>query len=154
MQSDRIDPPLPFSNPRHEALIGVWWTGMQLKRRSRAFFASIGTTEADFHLLMVLRHVAPPLTQKDLSARLLVDKANMTPRIDRLEADGLLRRRDVPDDRRSHHIELTAKGRRRLDRLEAAYVDLVGRATSKLTAAESRELTRLTRKLREGLVGL
>ncbi len=151
-QRDDVDLTMPFQNRAHEALISVWWTGMLLKRRSRSFFDSIGTTEADFHLMMVVKNTEELLTQNALGKKLMVDKSNMTGRIDSLEKRGFLKRGRVEGDRRSYHIVLTSKGRKFVGASEGSYMDAIGEIMKPFKQKESVELTRLCHKLREGLV--
>ena len=48
-----------------------------MKRLARRFFRSTDLSEAEFNLLVVLRHADTDLSQRDLSERLLVDKSNV-----------------------------------------------------------------------------
>jgi DNA-binding MarR family transcriptional regulator len=62
--------------------------------------------------------VEEALEKVDLSGakfveRLTCVRSNITQLVDRLEADGLVRRVDDPDDRRSKRAEVTALGRKR-----------------------------------------
>lgn len=54
-----------------------------------------------------------PLTLGELAARLSCVRSNITQLVDRLEADGLVRRVDDAADRRSVRAELTERGRER-----------------------------------------
>ena len=87
--------------------------------------AEIGSS---FHTFLVLRFVDgfPGLSQRQLARRLGIEGPTLTHHLDRLVAEGLVRRvRDV-DDRRVSSTLLTAKGRAHLrkavqvaDRLDA-----------------------------------
>ncbi len=63
--------------------------------------------------LTELAAASEPLTLSQLAARLSCVRSNMTQLVDRLEADGLVKRLDDPSDRRSVRAELTALGRER-----------------------------------------
>lgn len=145
------DIPITFEVVAHEALMNVLWTGTQLKRTARTFFRDAPLTEAEFNLLLVLRHNDEPLSQNDLSQRLLVDKSNVTTLIDRLQRADLIRRNPVPGDRRRYHITLTGAGRKLIDTLDPVYHRMVAAVMSGLSDRESRTLIRLTRKVRLGL---
>ena len=149
--TENIDIPLEFTGKPHEALMNVWWTGTLLKRTARQFFRDTPFAEAEFNLLMVLKRGGTPLSQNDLSRRLLVDKSNVTGLIDRLEKAGLIRRNPVPGDRRRYHISLTAAGRRGIDAVDPVYHEMVRQVMSGLSEREHQTLIRLTRKLRQGL---
>ena len=60
--------------------------------------------------------------------------------VDRLEEDGLARRRPDPADRRVVRIELTAAGRRAADRVVGARAAALDEALNGLTADERRRL--------------
>ena len=101
---------LEFDDLNHEALMGVWWTGVLLKKQARRFFRDTLASEAQFNIMLLLKYAEVPLTQNELSSRLLVDKSNVTGLVNRMAAAGLLRRVQVPDDRRAYHLKLTPAG--------------------------------------------
>jgi len=152
MSDAPVDIPQVFRYTDHEALVNVWWTGTLMKRMARRFFRRSKISEAEFNLLLVLRHATTDLSQSDLSERLLVDKSNVTPLIDRLETEGLILREVDPEDRRRYHVVLTAAGRTQIDAIDPAYHEMVGEAMQELSKSECQTLIRLTRKLRLGLV--
>jgi len=51
------------------------------------------------------------VSQQELAKRLYVTKGNISGLLDRLATSGLVERRSIPSDRRSHAIFLTAAGR-------------------------------------------
>lgn len=57
-----------------------------------------------------LGQLAEPLTLKELSARLGADLSNTATAIDRLEAQGLVRKQVHPTDRRARVVTLTEAG--------------------------------------------
>ena len=100
--------------------------------------------------LSVLRHLVragEPLPLSQLAERSSCVRSNMTQLIDRLEADGLVRRVADPNDRRSVRALLTRAGQRRHDQavqlLEAREAAIVG----SLDAAERATLARLRERL-------
>jgi len=143
--------PMEFRKATHEALVSVWWTGLLLKKTARRFFKDLGTTEARFNLLMALHYSSEPLKQRDLSRRLMVDKSNVTGLVDDLEREGLIRRKGVPGDRRSYHVELTPRGRRAVRSLDGKYQEKVNAVMRHLAPAECEGLTLLTARIRQGL---
>src|SRR6266699_4531518 len=64
-------------------------------------------------------NVEPPISMRELAARLKSDPSNVTGLIDRLEARGLVERRPDPKDRRIKGLALTAAGARLRKRLFA-----------------------------------
>jgi DNA-binding MarR family transcriptional regulator len=75
-------------------------------------FERHGLRHGEFDVLAALRRSGPPyrLTPSSLSTMLMLSRAGMTNRLDRLEAAGLVRRRLDPADRRSFQVELTDRG--------------------------------------------
>ena len=92
-----------------------------------------------FSVLKELATADEPLSLGELANRLSCVRSNMTQLVDRLEADGLVRRVDSPTDRRSVKAEITETGRKRqadgskeVERLQeevAAMVPIADRAT-------------------------
>jgi DNA-binding MarR family transcriptional regulator len=123
-----------------------------LKKISTKIFQPELASEAQFNILVLLKEANKPMTQNDLSRKLLVDKSNITGLLDRLEKQGLLVRTNVEGDRRSYHIELTREGRRVVNKLDKRYTSAVESVMNELSAEEHEILIRLTKKVRSGLV--
>ena len=146
-----IDLPMTITDPDQETMVSFWWTSTLLKRAARRFFRLHESSEAHFNLLMALRNSPEPLTQNELSQKLLVDKSHVTGLLDKLAGAGLIKRNTVADDRRSYHVTLTQAGRRTIDELGRLYADETARIMAPFTDHERDELVRLTRKLRVSL---
>ncbi len=144
----------PFSVPAHEALLNIYYTGSQMKKRAREFFAEYGITGVQFNLMELLRCQADEgtgLTQADLSRMMLVNRANITSLIDRMENSNLVMRTSVPGDRRFNAIMLTAHGRKVLLDVEEKYQTEVAKIMSPLSAEEQRQMMNMLERLREKL---
>jgi DNA-binding MarR family transcriptional regulator len=68
---------------------------------------------AKYEALGELDKAGEPLNLGGLAERLTCGRSNITQLVDRMEADGLVRRVDDPTDRRSLHAAITALGRER-----------------------------------------
>ena len=86
-----------------------------------------------------------PLTQ--LAERLSCVKSNITQLVDRLEADGLVRRLSDPNDRRARLATLTAAGRKACKDGLRVQQDAEQNLLRKLSASESRTLADLLAKV-------
>ncbi|UUV35375.1 MarR family transcriptional regulator [Amycolatopsis roodepoortensis] len=77
-----------------------------------AVFAEYGLKQGEFDVLAALRRSGKPYTliPSELSATLMMSRAGMTSRIDRLESAGLVERALDPEDRRSFRVTLTERG--------------------------------------------
>ena len=126
---------------------------VKLLRASRAVLARVeprlaeaGLTTTQFGVLEAILHKGP-LSQRDLSQKVLTSPGNMTDLIDKLEARGLARRVRQKADRRAVRVELTAEGVALIEPLFAAHADDIDRAMAGLDEAELRQLGTLLRKL-------
>lgn len=91
--------------------------------------ADVGLSRAKYGVLAQLARAGAALPLGELAAGQRCVRSNMTQLMDRLEADGLVRRVDDADDRRCVRAALTplgeerhAQGRRQLDRFAARFV--------------------------------
>jgi MarR family transcriptional regulator for hemolysin len=82
------------------------------------FDQKLRTVGASFPAYMVLTHAEayPGLSQRRLADRLGIEGPTLVRHIDRLVADGLVRRVRDPQDRRVSRVELTADGKEASDR--------------------------------------
>ncbi|MCK9554731.1 MAG: MarR family transcriptional regulator [Candidatus Omnitrophica bacterium] len=142
--------PQPFQNKKHEALLNILRTASLLSKRGDSFFSKYEVTMAQFNLLMVLKYSGlAHLTQSEIAERLLVNRANITGLIDRLEKTGLVERMPDKKDRRHYFITFTSKGRKTVDQIEQAYDKEVNLLMRDISDAEASEVIRVMEKLRE-----
>ena len=106
---------------------------------------AVGLSRAKMELLQQLVRAGEPLPLTALAKGQHCAPSNMTTLMDRLEADGLVRRVADSVDRRRVRAELTRKGRE-ASRTGMAVVARVQRAFSESLDADARELLRRTLK--------
>src|ERR1700747_3713802 len=75
--------------------------------------AGVGLSSAKIGGLCVLVAEDRPMSLSELAEKLTCVRSNITQLVDRLEADGLVKRIDDPDDRRAVRAEVTRLGRER-----------------------------------------
>ena len=97
--------------PNH--LMSIIETAHALEARLEATLDEAGLSGAKFSVLSELVRSGKPLALSELANRLSCVRSNMTQLVDRLEADGLVRRVACPTDRRSINAEITEEGARR-----------------------------------------
>ncbi|MCX5214035.1 MarR family transcriptional regulator [Kitasatospora sp. NBC_00240] len=116
-------------------------------------FKQHGLQRGEFDVLAALRRSGAPyvLTPSVLAAALMLSRAGMTSRLDRLESAGLVARRLDPGDRRSFHIALTDDGRAAVDAAMTDHAANEARLLAPLTGAEQAALDAILRKLLDGL---
>ncbi|GIH50402.1 MarR family winged helix-turn-helix transcriptional regulator [Microbispora rosea] len=108
-----------------------------------------GLRSGDFDVLAALRRSGPPYTliPSELSDMVMMSRAGMTSRLDRLEAAGLVERSLDPADRRSFKISLSEKGREVIDATLTDHAANLAGLASGLAAEDAATLDRLLRDL-------
>lgn len=135
----------------YDTFNGILCAGTMLKNAARQFFKNRPTTEVQFTVLMLIKHADHPVTQKELSEWLLVDKSNLTGLVDRMEAAGHLCRQKTAQDRRSYHLCLTDEAEKLLEELERPYRELLSCMLSEFTEDELLLIIRMMNKLQISL---
>jgi DNA-binding MarR family transcriptional regulator len=118
-----------------------------LDRHASEIFENHGITRGEADVLGSLYRVGDSLAPTVLAEALLCSPGAMTNRLNQLERAGLVRRVEVPTDKRSHSISLTPEGKRvivaALQDRKAAHADLI----PGLSYKERKQLIPLLRKL-------
>jgi DNA-binding MarR family transcriptional regulator len=121
----------------------------QVRERLRERFdISLGR----FDLMAQLARVPKGLRMSELSRRLMVTGGNVTGLTDQLVAEGLVVRRELPDDRRVFTVRLTPKGRRQFDVMAAAHERWIVELLADVPAGDRDALYHLLGRLKAALV--
>lgn len=147
----------PIATTGHEALLNIYFTSVCIRKRATEFLRRYGLTDVQVNVLMLLKHQADEgegLSQSQLSSMMLVNRANVTGLVDRLEQAKLVMRTTDPADRRSNVVRLTQRGRRLLEKVEPAYGREVARIMEVLTATEQRRLIGLLERVRANIANV
>ena len=141
-----------FVSIEHEALLNLYYTTICLKKHAAEFFAPYGLTDVQFNLMMMLRHHGGDegLSQARLSEMMLVNRANITGLIDRLEKAGMVQR-TAAEDRRYNMIQLTQKGQKLLAKADTAYGKKVQKVMGVLSKTDLQALIKACGKIRKNL---
>jgi DNA-binding MarR family transcriptional regulator len=117
-----------FDLLEHEAVLNIYFTATLLKKQADAFFKTFGLTDVQFNVLMLLHYQAENnegLSQAQLGEMMLVNRANITTLIDRMEKANLVIRTSVSNDRRTNIIKLTSNGKKLFAKAEPLYAQQV-----------------------------
>lgn len=128
------------------AYVKLLRAGRAVLARVEPRLAAAGLTPTQLGVLEAILHRGP-LTQRELTRKVLTSAGNMTDVVDKLEARGLVRRTRSPRDRRIVPVELTGAGRSLIEGLFPDHARDIAAAMSGLTGDELRRLDGLLRKL-------
>ena len=101
-----------------------------IQERLEVVLAEVGLTSAKYQAIDALARAGEPLTLSELAGSLKCVRSNITQLVDRLEADGLVKRVDDPSDRRAVRAVVTPLG---MDR-RAEGTQAVGRLQDEVAA--------------------
>ncbi len=140
------------SKLNHEALLSFLRVSSLLYHFADNFFYKLGTSDAEFNILMTLNGAeAEGMSQKELTEELVIKKSNMVGLIDKLEAKGFVERKKVSGDRRLNRICLTEEGQKFLKKREKLYLAEVDQLMETLTKKEKESLIEFTLKMQNYL---
>jgi len=130
-----------------QAAFALVHAAQAIEDRWQEALAGVGLSVAKQGALSVLVQAGEPLSLSDLAARLTCVRSNITQLVDRLDAEGLVRRVENPTDRRGKKaaitplgIERQAAGAREMERVQKEL-------GSVLSGIDLRALERLLTKL-------
>ena len=124
----------------------LWKASRAVEAQAQRSIARFGMVQSDFGVLEALLHRGP-LSAKQLGAKVLLTSGSITAAVDRLAARGLVRREDHARDRRACIVQLTAAGRRLIERAFAQHRAEMEEALEGFSIGERRELLPLLRRL-------
>lgn len=112
-----------------------------------------GLTPAAFDVLSNLRRSGPPhrKTAGSLADSSLLTSGGITFRLDKMEADGLVRRVRSDEDRRVVYAELTQAGLRKIDEVFEDYIALEEEMLAGLSTRDRATLVDLLRALNQSV---
>lgn len=105
------------------------------------------TTLPRFDVMAALHRKRSGVTMSELSRMLLVSNGNATAVVDRLEADGLVRRTQSETDRRTIFVALTTAGLASFEHLAAGHEAEVGKLFARVSDADIDTLTEIFKRM-------
>ncbi|MBD3165000.1 MarR family transcriptional regulator [bacterium] len=141
--ADEMGLPNGISNEDHEALLNILATAELIKKESGRLFEPLGITAAQFNVLILLLAQSEDgeMNQCELSRMLMVNRANVTGLVDRLEAQELVRRIADNGDRRANRVRLTDAGRAVAVEAQDLYLSRIHTIMNVLSRDQWRELS-------------
>ena len=125
---------------RYQALLQLLRTADVLWGSSRAFFAQWDLGPSQFNVLNLLSDEHSGLSQIDLGKLLITHRSNVTGLVDRLEAKGLVARREAEGDRRAYRVVLTPAGHKLLKEILPEFHRLAEQVWGNIPPKRAKEL--------------
>ena len=155
MTAPALDPETRLHGDDHEAL-RLWLrlytcTTMVERTIDQTLKRDFGSSLARFDVLAQLDRAPDGLRMGELSAGTLTTNGNVTWLVAALEADGHVKRRTAPDDRRAVVVRLTAAGRRHFAIMAREHEALVIELLDGLSATERRTMHALLGTVKQHL---
>jgi DNA-binding MarR family transcriptional regulator len=141
----------PFESPEKEAMLNIARTSDQFQNRFGKLFRSFGLTGSQHNVLRILRGEGHPMRCDAIRRRMIQVVPAMTGLLDRLEKDGFVTRTRCEKDGRVVHVDLTAKARAVLQKIDGPLTDLYRECLGHLSRDELEQLSSLLEKARQSL---
>ena len=138
----------------HRALLSAYYTAARLRKRAGEFLRPFSLTDVQFNVLMLLLHQTGSnggLSQAQLSGMLLVNRADITSLMDRMEKANLVNRTPAPADRRCNIIKLTSRSKQLLAQIEPLYFEEVKKIMDGLSEKEQTKLVAMLENIRTSI---
>jgi DNA-binding MarR family transcriptional regulator len=119
-----------------------------IQARLESVLGEIGLTSAKYQAIDALARAGEPLTLSELAGSLRCVRSNITQLVDRLEADGLVKRVDDPADRRAVRAVVTPLGMDRRTEGMRAVGRLQDEVAARVAPAERAMLDRVLAALK------
>jgi MarR family 2-MHQ and catechol resistance regulon transcriptional repressor len=132
-----------------DALIKLTRCAAALEARLEAGLKAEGFSGTQFGVLEALLHLGP-LEPCDLQPKLLTSRANLVGIVDQLEDRKLLRRVPHRSDRRRVLLELTAEGRKQIEKTFSRHLERLLEEMSVLDPSEQELLAGFCKRLGRG----
>ncbi len=129
-----------------DAYVKLWRAAHAVEVAANRHLATYGLTVSQFAVLEALYHLGP-LSQRQLSDKILRSSGNLTMVIDNLERDVLVSRERVPTDRRVMRVTLTPTGQELIGRVLPEHVAGIREIFALLPPDDVTTLADLTRAL-------
>ena len=141
---NRIKQTTGFSSPTEEAMLNLMVAADHVRTRLDRVCAEYKITHGQYNVLRILRGVHPEGHPRcEIAVRMLERAPDVTRLVDRLEAQGLVKRDRSEHDRRLSITRITEKGLSVLARMEPAIVEIGQYFGERVSRRDCKELTRI-----------
>jgi DNA-binding MarR family transcriptional regulator len=141
--SDNTKSSATMSGEEDKSIFSLLHAAHALEAKVEDALERAGLSSPKYAVLSALVRSSTPLSLSELANELSCVRSNMTQLIDRLEADGLVRRVHCPEDRRLVRAEITDEGKARQANGSAEIAELHRDFAAKVPAEDRAALERL-----------
>lgn len=140
---------LPFlpKDPVQRAWVAIQRFGPALLARVEDRLQDAGLPPLEWYDVLWAIEREGPLRQRDLASHMLVARYSISRLIDRMEAEGLVERKECPNDARGQMAHLTAAGLKLRKEMWTVYGKAIREALAPLSEKEALQLAALLSKL-------
>ena len=135
------------SDPIQRAWVAVQRSGPALLEKVEAQLKDAGLPALEWYDVLWVLERDGPQRQRDLASSMLVARYSISRLIDRMETDGLVERRECPEDARGQVVHVTEAGMKLRKEMWAVYGPAMREVLSPLTEEEALQLAALLIKL-------
>jgi DNA-binding MarR family transcriptional regulator len=133
-----------FANPQQEALLSVAVAAGTIQDLADAVCERHGLTRSQYNVLRILRGVHPEgHPRREIAQRMIERAPDVTRLVDRLQAQGLVRRNRGGKDQRQVITRITSKGLKLLEGIQPEIEQMGTSLLSQLSEKDCHELSRL-----------
>jgi len=147
----RMQRPIPKpdnKDPRERAWVAVQHFGRAALERVEGHVESQGFPPLEWYDVLWALERLGPVRQRDLAENMLVARYSISRLIDRMEAEGLVERRNCPEDARGQMVHATEAGAALRKKIWlGAYRDAIQSTFAVLSEDEAAQLAELLSKL-------
>ncbi len=134
-------------DPRERAWVSIQYFGSNLLERVENSMKAKGFPGLEWYDLLWGLEREGALRQRDLGGYLLLARYSISRLVDRMEAEGLVERRECPEDGRGQLVHITQAGLKLRKEMWAVYGPAIQNALAPLTTEEAAALAALLAKL-------
>lgn len=146
MQMQQPSPFLP-KDPIQRAWVALQRFGPTLLERVENRLRDAGFPALEWYDVLWAIEREGPLRQRDLAGHMLIARYSVSRLIDRMQAEGLVERRDCPEDARGQLVHLTAAGAKLRKEIWNVYGKALREVLAPLSEKEALQLAALLAKL-------
>ena len=140
-----------FDSVQQEATLAILRTSDLLENRIARLLREHGLTQSQYNALRILRGEGKPMPCLEVANRMIQVAPAITRVVEQLLRMELISKTQGEEDRRVFYIQITAKAKRLLKKIDQPTLDLHAALLKDVSASESKTLIRLLGKLRGGV---